>query len=263
MNFRGVCVRHPGVPTMNSRQIIRNIALPILLVLALTQCSGTVPEPDEIKHGNYTEEEVPDDFLRWAQREHKDRAGDPDFLRTMLRSFALSYSEETARRNRAFMVKEKWHSDLIEGLDQALVWGRAMRANPRQAYDLWKGHRDRAAQESRPAGMLSLLIVAEEAGIPEARFEWANYLLSRGGKGYRLRKLADEDYLPVQVDMVRRYTEGDGLEKDNAKAYYWLSRAFHNGAKVSDQHRRLGEILTADDFGKVASWYMIGLSPSP
>ena len=250
---------------MKSRRTIRNIALPILLVLTLAQCSGTVPEHGEKAPGYYLDEEAPAHSLRTAQMVRKGwfSFGNPDAMRDYLRLFALNNSEEEARKNRAYLVKVKWSSDLIKALDQTLVWGRAMRDDPRRAYDLSKVHRDRGTQLPRPFVASALLRLAANAGLPEARFDRASGRLDEDGKGSQLKYLADEDYLPAQMDMVRRYTDGDGLKKDNAKAYYWLSRAFQNGAKVSDRHRRLGDILTADDFGQVASWYMRDWTPSP
>jgi hypothetical protein len=168
---------------MKSRRYIRNIALPILLVLALAQCSGTVPEPGEKAPGYYLDEEAPAHSLRTAQRVQKGwfSFGNPDAIRDYLRLFALITSEEAARRNRAYLVKEKWHSDLIKGLDQALVWGRGMRADPRRAYDLSKVYRDRGTQLPRPFVASALLTLAARGGLPVARFDWARDRLDEDG----------------------------------------------------------------------------------
>jgi hypothetical protein len=185
---------------MKSRRYIRNIALPILLVLTLAQCSGTVPEPDkEFPAYQYFDEEAPAYSVRTAQRIQKGwfSFGNPDAMRDFLRLFALRNSEGAARRNRAYLVKEKWHSDLIKGSDQALVWGRAMRADPRGAYNLSKVYRDRGTQSPRPFVASALLILAERAGLPEVRFDRASGRLDEDGKGTNVKLWK----IPVPADL--------------------------------------------------------------
>ncbi|MDP6786508.1 MAG: hypothetical protein QGI13_05190 [Rhodospirillales bacterium] len=212
-----------------------------------------------------SEGKVPDHDLSVAQMLHKGMIsfGYPEAMRDMLRLFALRNSEKAAKKNRDYLVKEKWHPDLVEGFDQAVAWVRTLRQDPRRAYELWKVYREKGKKQPFPSLADALLILAVDSGLAEARFEWARSYLDDDGFGYPLRELADADYLPAQLEFVRRYREGDDLEKDNAKAFYWLSRAIRKGAKVMERHRLLSESLTEEEHRRVESWFKWNVPPSP
>jgi hypothetical protein len=201
--------------------------------------------------------DVPHRYLSVAQMLHEESVsfGYPEATRDMLRLLMLSITKTAIKENRAHIVKEKWDPDLLHGFDQAHAWGRELRAEPGRAHELWKVYREKGTREPFPTLADMLLVVAAHEGLLEARFDLAHYALHRYGTEHFLIILADEDHFSAQLELVKRYGEGDGLEKDNAKAFYWLSRALLKGAEVSEQHRRLSKTLSEDQHRRVASWF--------
>jgi hypothetical protein len=63
------------------------------------------------------------------------------------------------------------------------------------------------------------------------------------------------------MELIKRYTDGDGLEKDNAKAFYWVFRALLTGTDLSEQHRRLSKNLSEEELDRVTSWFTSSTFP--
>jgi TPR repeat protein len=103
--------------------------------------------------------------------------------------------------------------------------------------------------------------VAVQEGFLEARFDLAHDILQRQKTEILLALLADEDHLSAQMELIKRYREGDGLEKDNAKAFYWVFRAMLTGVDMSEQHRRLSKTLSEAELAQVTSWFTSSTFP--
>jgi hypothetical protein len=227
---------------------------PILVVLLLATCSATAQE--------YVGD-VPSRYLKVVRMLHKGMLsfGYPDAKRDMLRLLILSITKTAIKEYRAFMVKEGWDPELLREFGQADAWGSELRAEPRRAHELWKFYRQKGTREPFSSLAHMLLVVAVHEGFLDARFDLAHSELQRYGTDYYLTLLANEDHLSAQLELVKRYEDGDGLEKDYAKAFYWVFRALLKGADVSEQHRRLGKALSEDELGRVASWSISSTLP--
>ena len=207
--------------------------------------------------------DVPSRYLKVVRMLHKGMLsfGYPDAKRDMLRLLILSITKTAIKENRAFMVKEGWDPELLREFDQMHAWGRELIAEPRRAHELWKVFREKGAREPLSSLAHALLVEAANEGLIEARFDFAHDDLQRYGTDYHLTRLAHDDHLSAQLELVKRFEEGNGLEKDNAKAFYWLFRALLKGADVAEQHRRLSKALSEDELGRVASWFISGALP--
>ena len=227
---------------------------PTLVVLLLATCSATAQE--------YVGD-VPSRYLKVVRMIHKGMLsfGYPDAKRDMFRLLFLSITKTAIKENRTFIVKEKWEPELLRQFDQADAWGSELRAEPRRAHELWKVYREKGTREPFPSLAHMLLIVAAREGFLEARFDLAHDILQQHQDEFYLARLADEDHLSAQLELIKRYTEGNGLEKDNAKAFYWLFRALLTSADMSEQHRRLSKTLSEEELDRVTSWFTSSTFP--
>jgi TPR repeat protein len=69
---------------------------------------------------------------------------------------------------------------------------------------------------------------AMDNNLPEARFDYMQdqFLEGNLSSGWTyMRMLTDRGYPPAMMEAARRYLEGDGVDKNRGKAYYWLNGA--------------------------------------
>lgn len=236
----------------------------ILIVLLLASCSATKPEYVEDVPRHYLEvENVPHRYLEVVWMLHKGTLsfGYSDAKRDMLRLFVLSMSKWAIDENRAFIMKKKWDPEFLRGFDQADAWRSELFAEPRRALELWKVYREKGTREPFPSLARQLMRVAAREGFLEARFGLAHDSLQRRQDESYMARLADEDHLSAQMELIKLYTEGDGPEKDNAKAFYWVFRAMLKGADLSEQHRHLSKTLSEEELERVTSWFTSSIFP--
>lgn len=133
------------------------------------------------------------------------------------------------------------------GLVEAFAWIESVeKADARAQYDLARRLRTGDGIFREPGAAMALFTMAAGAGLPEAQYEYAfaffegRYHILQPLLGYIwLHKSARADHVPAQVEMARRYAEGDGMDRSPTRAYFWYRRAQGNGADVSDAIGRL------------------------
>lgn len=145
-----------------------------------------------------------------------------------------------------YIAELKWVRDLLHG-------------------DMEEVHRQAKIYQDRDDGILdktlSLFFLqwAADKKHPPAEFDVIQDNFSRftpPHTGLRLMNLADQGYVPAMLDAARRFLNGDALEKNLGKAYYWIKRAeaAHGDLSgiIEKPYERLLDQMTDHEKGSLA-----------
>jgi len=149
--------------------------------------------------------------------------------------------------------KEKFKSEL--------VWVRdLMKGDIKEIYRQSKIYR--TLEDDRYAHRLfvTLRLWAMDKHLPEAEYDRIQDGFSEDNdsvNGIMLSNMAYQGYLPAMQDAARRFLNGDGVQRNRGKAYFWLKRAQFAGGDVSSilktPHERLFLDMGASEWSSLIS----------
>lgn len=205
----------------------------------------------------YEQSAAAGDFLAYAYLGHMYARGlgvarDPVqagyWYRGFVGSFTRSSPEERLETARKAMADRGVDAEL----DQALAWGRALDG---RSPDEWL---DVAGRFERGDGVPKNLNLARDwadkamrGGSARAPVVFARLAFNEATEnsiwysGLRALEVAGaEGNRYAQLDLARRFEQGDGLVQSDRNAYQWLLLARASGAEVSDKLREVGARLS-------------------
>ncbi len=195
---------------------------------------------------------------------------DRETVREELRLFVLSEKPETVADERRKAQQAGLKPGFLSQIDDAVAWGAAMRdGDPQIAYELSKTYATETGKRFRTelTGHIASLLLALAArnGHSPARYDRVQDSIEQWGatvgSEVELTRLANEGYLPAQIDLYERYRDGNGLLLANDHALYWLMRAGANGMAVERDIRLLAPRMTRYESDRVREWLARGSKP--
>lgn len=250
---------------------MRIVKFILLVIVALT--SPSAPSVADHRIGHIIVK-TPDLTVRSAYASYRPQRGDPDpeWAENTLRVFTLREAAEVVARNLDWVRKSDWDAEFKAMFERAVTWVREVRAKtPEEIYSLSHELSARPdAEAKRYDGVASrLLTIAADRGHEKAKAEKAASL-----KRFRARKRRWPprmhallmEYVqkgdPGAMDLLSsRYKNGEDLERNLAKAYYWLLRAQEGGEDEASGLRVLDRRISPADKEQALKWFREGTVP--
>tara|TARA_B100000965_G_C19539086_1_gene734745 strand:+ start:242 stop:967 length:726 start_codon:yes stop_codon:yes gene_type:complete len=173
---------------------------------------------------------------------------DPESATDILKRYALK-DRKAAAAELSMLKKVAADKAVTPILEAAIAFADAMRAAPDAAYKLYKNLRIEKPDEEGGLAF-QLLRVAREARLPEVEFDqaltWFENEEMRRFALISVQRLAIRGYPPAYRQLIHRYLTGDGAERSNWLAYYWLREAERRNIDVSGSYPGGSEALQAE-----------------
>lgn len=98
---------------------------------------------------------------------------------------------------------------------------------------------------------LSLFQLLNKLKYLPVMFDYAQNTIKDFGYITPLEQIANGEYMPAMMDAARRHLEGDGINKNLGKAYYWMARIIAAQGDISSiivySPEQLFKIMTDED----------------
>ena len=194
---------------------------------------------------------------------------DPVLAENVLRVFALRESDPVVDRNLAWVRRSGWQPEFKAIFEGAVRWARTIRReSPDELYRLSHEFRARPNAGENFFGRVAIRLrgMAAKRGHKQARREDAEWHRNRKSywsprhHSWLMNKVRDGDP-GAMVLLANRYTRAEGLERDPAKAYYWLLRAKEGGRDVALMIGNLERRISRADRDRALKWLADGTVP--
>ena len=182
---------------------------------------------------------------------------------------ALSVSDYAENTEKVIQCGEKSSDPYSIHMKRAVDWVNGWKtASGEQLYKEALEYRDKK-KEWKFYELLEnyLLHEAEDKVYKPALYDRVQRAFQENDTSYGLiylGSLADDDYLPAQLEIARRFRLGDGFEQSNAKAVYWLQRAqsLENRQEIQDRLDLLLAKLLKSEHRSIETWIKYNISPT-
>ncbi len=248
------------------------IAKIVLMALVLLFWSQS---PSESSHRiGHSIEKTPDFSVRSAYSSFRPRWGEakPEWAGNSLRVFVFREPPMMVNRDLNWVRKSDWDSEFKSMFERAVTWVREVRAKtPEEIFRLSHELRARPnVKVERFDGVADdLLSIAAKRGHEKAKAEykaWMKRLRARKRRWHPLQHALLMEYLRkgdpgAMLLLSTRYENGEDLERNMAKAYYWLLRAGKGGEDVAVGIRVLDRRISPADKKQALEWFREGTVP--
>ena len=194
---------------------------------------------------------------------------DPVLAENVLRVFALRVSDPVVDRNLAWVRRSGWQPEFKAIFERAVIWARTVRRkSPEELYRLSHELRARPDAGENFFGRVAIRLrgMAAKRGHKQAKREDAEWF--RNKKSYwsprhhawLMNRVRDGEP-GAMVSLAIRYTRGEGVENNPAKAYYWYLRAKEGGRDVALMISNLERRISRTDRDQALKWLAEGTVP--
>ena len=168
------------------------------------------------------------------------------------------------------MAWNDWQPEFIEEFDRIVLWRRRLReVAPKEVYELARAFQSKGTVKNNVAVAEKLFLLAAARGYLQGLVEYARISLDgdRNRKSdvftgrFWLWAVAGMGFVPAQLEIVDRYLNGRGFERNRAKAFYWLHRAAMKGADVEDRIQALETEIAPKESEQAKAWLSSGYTP--
>jgi len=160
------------------------------------------------------------------------------------------------------------NAGFIAFYEQGMSFAARMHADPREAYRVSKEFRNKGKEPYRSLAR-TLRLIAAKADVPERRFDFARKILKEGDRGgvALMHDFATQLYSPAVRELANVYLKGIVVNKDTARAYYWIHRAEKNGIDMKMVYpsgsTALFDVLTDEEKFQLRLWKQRDIVPPP